>query len=451
MINIKKDMENFNTYYKNRIENNKEKLIDAFTMYYGEEHRDIINERLNNINFYWFVGNYDITCKLKADHKILKRHFDATLKILANFGIKIPHINIKSNGGILNRDKYGLCVECGDIITTGDKKLDSILEALFGPSKIYKGNLKDIPLYNFFDLPKQEKNRIVKCIFNKPVTNFEVHECFLKAQKEAVLQSVKLDDNKYVEIYLINEYFYQNVCRSMRDGIFKSKDIRVLGNIKGENISQALCDKIGKLVNESIMNDGVDNPFMSITKFHNVFVSLPVLFPSDHNVIHEVNHAIKTSLFAEDDGGIMKCGLYFMGKNTGNGKMLEEFITDKQAVDITKIFHRLGGNIFDEDILKRGIKISYGYEPFYPVVDKFYETFKDEIAYAGITDDFNYLLEFIDEDSFKTYNDYVELLYEQYQLTNKLPDDEQIKLVNSIIDTMSKKEKNKEKMLTNKS
>lgn len=445
MINIKKDMENFNAYYKNRIENNKEKLIDAFTMYYGEEHRDIINERLNNINFYWFVGNYDITCKLKADHKILKKHVEATSRILAHFGIKMPCNHIKSKGSGLGKDKNGLCVECGDIITTGNKKTDDILEALFGPSKIYKGNFKDIPLYNYFELPNPEKQKIISKLFKRPMTNFEINDCVLKAQKEAVLQSIKFDDNKYVEIYLINEYFYQNVCRNMKDLIFKAKDIRVLGSIKGKNISQALCDKIGRLVNESIIKDGVDNPFMSITKFHNVFVSLPVLFPSDHNVIHEVNHAIKTSLFAEDDGGIMKCGLYFMGKSNSNGKMLEEFITDKQTIDITKIFHRIGGNIFDEDILRRGIKISYGYEPFYPVVDKFYENFKDEIAYAGITDDFNYLLEFIDEDSFKTYKDYVELLYEQYQLTNKLPDDEQIKLVNSIIDTMSKKEQKQRK------
>lgn len=55
-------MENIINYYNNKINkmlnDNKSKLIEAFVIYYGEEYRDFITNKFNEMNFCWGISNF---------------------------------------------------------------------------------------------------------------------------------------------------------------------------------------------------------------------------------------------------------------------------------------------------------------------------------------------------------------------------------------------------------
>ena len=55
-------MENIRNYYNNKINkmlnDNKNKLIEAFVIYYGEEYRDFIIDKIKNMSFCWGITEF---------------------------------------------------------------------------------------------------------------------------------------------------------------------------------------------------------------------------------------------------------------------------------------------------------------------------------------------------------------------------------------------------------
>ena len=45
----------YNDYLKDRLENSKSSLIEAFVMYYGEKYREYIKSSIDNISYCWGI------------------------------------------------------------------------------------------------------------------------------------------------------------------------------------------------------------------------------------------------------------------------------------------------------------------------------------------------------------------------------------------------------------
>lgn len=205
--------------------------------------------------------------------------------------------------------------------------------------------------------------------------------------------------------YLItNKYFDKKYMQIFRLYDKKSAFAKLFNNkIKIDNFYK-------KQIVNSLSSDIQINGFHVFTfdKYNNpisnVFVAL---FADTKNLIHELNHSITSEVLAleMDDNNlpatIVRNGIANIHASNhyklGNG--LEEIINDIIAEEITKIFYNLGGNLPQ-------YKIKYPetiYSELFPVIDKFYNKYKDLLKIARITGNTNILFTKIDKCKFEEF------------------------------------------------
>lgn len=155
----------------------------------------------------------------------------------------------------------------------------------------------------------------------------------------------------------------------------------------------------------------------------NVFVAL---FADTKNLIHELNHSITSEVLAfeiNDDNvpaTIVRNGI----ANThaanhyklGNG--LEEIINDKIAEEITENFYNLGGS-FPKSKIKYPETI---YSELFPIIDKFYNKYKDLLKIARITGNTNILFTKIKKEKFIEFQNMIDECLEIISCGKKVPD-----------------------------
>lgn len=119
-------MNNVIDYYNNEfmtiLNNNKNKLIEAFTIYYGEEYREFISESINKIVFCWGVTDYFKHIFKKGYNSINKDTYgEDTIKYLDDVK-KICELDYSRIFGINNID-YSKYVDYVDISLKNNPKL----------------------------------------------------------------------------------------------------------------------------------------------------------------------------------------------------------------------------------------------------------------------------------------------------------------------------------------
>ena len=427
---LKRYIRYFNDDYVKKIEDNKELLIKSFIKYYGAEHEEKIRSVFAKSNYFWYVGDYNSEIRKNISMKILNNSLDKMNKIAEMLGYSFLKNNIKCKLGNINIEDNKISIESGSIVTTGDNKIDMILESLFGEDKIYKENNESL-FNNFFKYSISERESIIKSIFGPDANYDEYLDKIIKIREF-------LEENYPYEVEQINYnlYFY------IFDEYMKTKkdNNKVIGSLTNQNIPDFEKNKTTEIVSSIINDKEISCPFSVNLSEDMPVVAFNVLLTSDLNFIHEINHSIKASILAynitdESVIPIKKSGICVYGDEPYNADILEEILNDIEASAVEHIFHELGGNIFDEDILKHHYMNSNSYPKFYPLVIRFYTLYKDLIKDASITDDANILYKRVNKEKMMEYIKYIDYVYKNY--FDKEINAELIDQANKLIDDMS--------------
>ena len=127
---------------------------------------------------------------------------------------------------------------------------------------------------------------------------------------------------------------------------------------------------------------------------------------------------------------MVKCGISCV--NIG---FLEELLIEKTTFEITKYFHELNGNLFDDfPIIESKSAV------FFPLIDRFYDLLKEPLKKIRIEENFYLLFKYVDEQIFINYCQFIECVYEKCSQYNLPLITEDIDYANKLIDLMIKKE-----------
>ena len=145
----------------------------------------------------------------------------------------------------------------------------------------------------------------------------------------------------------------------------------------------------------------------NITFFNNnnsiEVVNFPIFLTTDKVLIHEINHVVvRDNMFYIDDCLIRKDGLEVDSKYS----IFEEIINELSARDITNIFHNIGGSVFNSKF-----EIGNDYEKLFPIVEPFYNKYKDLLKRVRISINHNELYKYIDKDVYDRYINFINKVF----------------------------------------
>ena len=411
MYDYSKLIDAYNEYYIDRLNSNKDKLIESFVIYYGEKYRNIIVERFNKIIFCWYLSNFTKNIyKGYICETITKKRVEHTKKILNILGYNELKINNIENGSLLYKNDIQLIFP-GTIssIYCGNKKIDKVLKFMFGKNNIFNYDY-DSKLYNFFSLKEKDKIRFVKKVFKTNKINDEISNKIKEAiDYMDIIKKEKNDDLKYIDFALFSQYLNHN---NKSEILGASKDV--------------LFSSEWKFVLE-LLNNIVDYvPRQKTLSSDCKIIMLPMLYTEDSELIHEVNHAITSSVFANIEGMVIPFTKTGLNNTFDEETALEELLNEISTIEITKIFNDLGGNIFNDKNCY--IPLVSLYKKVLPLVNPFYFKYKDIINEARITENSNILYKYIDKDKYLEFKTFVSKVSKEVE--NRLNNTE-----NTIYDT----------------
>ena len=123
------------------------------------------------------------------------------------------------------------------------------------------------------------------------------------------------------------------------------------------------------------------------------------LFLNDQTLIHEINHAVTGCILeATEKGNISKNGLSIadLTTNINVSDALEEIINDRSAQEIHEIFYGMGGKISGDNI----VSTSTVYTKLFPLIENFYQKYKELLKKARIGENKDILFNQIDKDKY---------------------------------------------------
>jgi len=176
-----------------------------------------------------------------------------------------------------------------------------------------------------------------------------------------------------------------------------------------------------------------------------IFISLNQYFSDETALIHEINHAIRSSnlaIYTDNDKKeriIIKNGIDIKNSSCNECVEIEEILQHKATLEILDFFHKLGGCIS----MQQTSHLISNYEKMFPLIDNFYKKYKTLLKKAAITDNMNILFSEIDKEK---YEEYKRIICEQFPIiynSNNLSD-KVINYVNNLVDQIGKKENEKE-------
>lgn len=412
-------IERYQTDYSNRFDNNKDKLIEAFVLYYGEEFRDKITNVINDIVISWNV-NFDIVDIYEnfVSRTILTNRIKYTADILKSLGFDISEMECKACLGKLYYKNDELCINPGMIITAVNEKdgmnLDKFLIGLYGRGKIFNFNYEDDLIYNFYSLSNDLQKRIVKLLFNKDTVE---HDCLKKIDDAIEYMNCicwKKDYEKcYVDFLVVSNYLNCNgLSKKIMNKFFDKYTPTLVGSYKDVLSQEEYRDFVEfkkKFECSTSCQSLCEMDSMKVVKM----ITFPILCTCDEEVIHELNHGITSEVFGIfPDGKVLeRYGLAVVDDMDNDvfdtKRNLEEYLNQASSLEITDIFHKLGGVIFDEDILRYNLVNLAEYNMFLPLINSFYSTYKDILKKVRVTGDLNLLYKYANKEVFGQYVQYV--------------------------------------------
>lgn len=215
---------------------------------------------------------------------------------------------------------------------------------------------------------------------------------FYKLNKD----KVKVDNIDFISLYDSNEI------------IGSTKNIDKYKNI----FHKLLCD------NKDILGTNIN-----IYKNNSIssFVLFPIIMCNDKNLIHEIEHSIVYDILFDKHNNItFKSGL-FLGKI--EEKVIEELINERSAIDICSLFHNIGGNILDSNMI---IKLYNTYNNYLALIENFYIKYLDILKAVRISNNYSLLFKYINRD---IYEEYIKFVYKIYSdMEKKLCNNEECEL-----------------------
>lgn len=447
MENYNNLLERYQKQYTESFHNSIPLLIDAFTIYYGEKYHDYIEQTIKNTCYCYFS-----TKKVKFFYDKVIRIYISRIsihyiqQILQSLGFNVEGLSTYLiNPGTLYEEEGKLKIDFGKIQTMKNNNgeiFDPILNYLYGSSQLFSFDYEQDKIYQFFSLSKEEQNEVVKAIWKEEqVTEkhlFYIQEAinFMKNHQINKEDQIKL----YQDFYIVAQHFMQQKK--------KQKKAELLGSIdhKLENLNHVeLIKELQSVIDEYPVNCSLPS-FNERDSILNI-VAIPLMISRDIDVIHEINHAVSSSiLLITDDDFIEKKGIH-IGDDTEkdfetNTKNLEELLNYKSSLEIETIFHNLGGKIIPNNDTIEGIienSSVCAMEYYFPLIDSFYERYKELLKTVRITDQLDLLYSKIIKEKFIEYNAYINSIMQQTDSKPVLFSEEPIQKVNQMIDALESK------------
>lgn len=458
MIDYKKLIDDLNKDYLTRINGNKDKIIEAFVIYYGEEYRKLITNKYNETFFCWYISDFishiynDYICK-----NILEDRIKYTKEILKRLGYNVDEIECKAKKGTIDKKGEKVIINSGSIQSVIDKngnQLDNILKNLFGKNRVFDFKYSENNLYNFFSLNKKKQEKFIKKVFKNQEKNESIEKIKNAIEYMNSIKEKQDYEKKYIDFYLFDMYInnrkekqnknstlLRKISKDSSSSIKYNNHInRVIGSTNNYIFSQDY-----KNILSSIERHIDKNPFEKTISQNQRVIVFPILYMNDCNIIHEINHSITSSaLVIKEDNNIRtlitKTGIDITGKKY---RLLEELINDRSSIDITEIFHSLGGTIFDKD--EYNIPIINLYEKISPSIESFYQKYKEPLKKCRITENKSLIFKYIDQDIFIEFNNHIKNIVKKIDSKGKASNikfitEEQIEYANKLVDKMDKKQ-----------
>lgn len=261
-----------------------------------------------------------------------------------------------------------------------------------------------------------------------------------------VEQFIPQVNNKSKYVDFIN--FYNCHKTSFFDKLFgKNKDSDLLDNLIGSTNLSVLEDDFIKEKLKIIISNFIPISwnYGSAIEMRR-FVVFQILALNEIVIIHEINHALTSDniTYVMDENTpielISKAGLSIdVNHNNSGERNIEELLNEKASIEITNIFRRRGGDLssfcFD-------IPLDYFYAENFYLIDDFYETFKEYIKIARISDNKNELIKRIGESEYKKYVELINRYYSEDLDTIKEGKQEAPAEIKSLIEAMKENVRN---------
>lgn len=414
MFNYDKFITDYNKAFFKNLESKKNIVIDAFIEYYGENYREKITQDINSVKIISFMPKSSkIICERAIRANMFEESLQNTYQILSLLGL--PKIDIVTNGQIGKvKEENGvikiLDSEISEVYNESNEKIDELLSFIFGSTNLFNYNYNNNTIYNFFSYDEEKQKNIVKKIFKSDIINPDI----INKIKSVIsymdnLKARTHGDEKYITATIL----YNNYKK-------KRNNNSILKRIVGSN---------SKTIPEDFDNLG-DDP-STVTYPEESYIALPIFITRDDHFIHEMNHVVTSSILAtiDEDYLIEKTGIDafntkdIIGSNQSKDNpsdTLGELINDRMAQDITNIIHKKGTYIFDE-ANTYDIPMEFPYKIMLPLIEDFYQKYKDLLKEVNITNNQRLLYTKIDKEALKEFRNFIAEVYvEVYQKNKKL-------------------------------
>lgn len=247
------------------------------------------------------------------------------------------------------------------------------------------------------------------------------------------------DNDIYKDIKLLAAYLKEA-------GLFKNNYTkRIIGSTNEDILKNS--NNLEMITNLLMLENASGGEFMDENNNKVVMLSLSLLNPL--TIIHEINHSVSNIrlAFLNDKSEINKRGIAVTYKNVGyrfESIFLNELINEKSSFEIYDIFIKNGGSY--KDILLPFNDQDYitAYENYFPIVNNFYNTFKNLLKESIMCESQNYLVNIIGKDNLIKYYELINLYMQKESDKENI-----IKEINNLVIRMEEHYKNTYDLIKN--
>ena len=428
------------------LKNNLYKYIEAFISYYGEEYREYIENKLNNIFIIAYQHDDDLSNKLRLLEKKLgqdvakdkyKEYYEY---IEYNDNLRIELIN-KYRKEYAKRVKNLLPIKYHEIIEQYIKSEDAPF--IFGlKNNCYEfeevlGDIEKTTFYDYFTEEMDEK------LNNSEVSDVEKQTIIKKRMDYFKTIGIDKGDD-YSNYTKLEEYPSPEMIREI---IKIKKQIQDLFNLelnskiypnclfnKEEKEMGLLCDSSEEF-SLIRLKDEYNCVHPNVRNNNGTMELIPEMFiytgtdslQRDNIIIHELNHIVEMALTDVSKNIVtIRSGWDKHQEIIGEKKehielerkvekyeRLNEIINELLAIDIHKKFKSMYGGVFSNQNSEDNLSCGYLEQEY--IVKYFFETYKKEIIESRLTGNMQVLFDAIGEENFEALNN---LVNEDYQATD---------------------------------
>lgn len=417
MFDYEKFIEDFNDKYYQNFMDKADLVIESFVKFYGEKHRTKITNAICDVSILSFMPTSteeicnDIIPMNMFDEAVKNTYYILSILGLAN----IASITDGTIGEIVEKDGEVEVLNCeiSEVYNTDNEIMDELLTILFGSTNLFNFDYEKSILYNFFSYDKEKQKAVVYKIFKTDTITKDI----LEKIKSVIsfMDNVKNKTHgyeKYINATLLYNYYKM-----------KGSNNSILKRIVGTN----------NLEIPSSFEDLTDDA-ETLTLPNESFMALPIFITNDDIFVHETNHVLTSTTLATIDDYFLieKFGIGFVntaeiGENTKSKQcpwlILCELLNERIAQDITNIIHESGCYIFDE-ANTYNIPAKLPYQTMLPLIETFYQKYKELLKEACITSNQRLIYAQIDKQAFEDFQKfisevYIKVAYEGEELTKQ--------------------------------